>query len=199
MEWLTILHFRAPRASVMLVANKCDKGIEEYSQLRDRVENRVRTVLEEWQSKRALGDQHGKNLASVSLLRGTSLVSCQTYTGISELVQRISEFGSTSIEVPPSWNLALAVLNALRTNKSPLAVASEHLGLSSAPMDIGREGKWTQTSVTRDEISSKWQDIVRSVKLKATSERARTLSDLGLELAMPSSTESALEGALWIR
>lgn len=199
MEWLTILHLRAPRACVMLVANKCDKGIEEYSQLADRVENSVRTVLEQWLSKRGLGDQHGKTLITSSLLRGTSLVSCQNYLGMSELVQRISEFGSTSIEVPPSWNLALAVLNALRTEKSPLAVASEHLGLSSAPLDIGKEGKWTHTSVTREEISSKWQDVVRSVKLKAARERARGLPDLDIELAMPSSTENALEGALWIR
>lgn len=141
-------------------------------------------------------------MANLSFLPGRNLISCQDYAGISELVRRISDFGSTSIEVPPSWDLALSVINALRNDRAPLSAASDHLGLSEMPPDTGIKGTWTHTFVTKQELSREWQNLVSWVKPKLearvrTREEAET-SDRG-ELAALSSPENALEGALWIR
>lgn len=188
----------------MLVANKCDGVIEEYSEIADKVEKRARMLLDEWQSKRGLGGLDRQNNTTLSWLPGWSLISCQDYTGVRELVQRISDFGFTSIEVPPSWDLALAVINGLRNDREPLAAASGHLELDERPPDTDRRGKWTQTFVTKQELSREWQNVVLWVTPKLEEQaQARTIMRSnrvhGRELAALSNPESALEGALWIR
>lgn len=204
MPWLTDLHLRAPKATVMLVANKCDGGIEDYSEITNRVEERTGRLLNEWQDKRGLGDRDGQRMTRLLWIPGRNLVSCKDYTGIPELVERISAFSPTSIEVPPSWYLALTVVNALRGNGSPFVAVNDHLMLNETPPDTSRERKWAQTCISRQELSQEWQRVLDWItpKLKARA-RTRALSSIESvyegEPAVFSNPESALKGALWIR
>lgn len=75
MEWLTILQLRAPNASVILVANKCDKSIEEYNQLANRVEKRAQELFKEWLEKRGFGGRIRQNRTELLWLPVPSLVS----------------------------------------------------------------------------------------------------------------------------
>lgn len=159
MPWLTILHLRAPKAAVMLVANKCESAFEKYSEIAI-VEKRARELLSEWQLKQGLGCRFRQSLTTLSWLAGRNLISCQDYTGISELVQRILDFGSTSIKVPSSWDLALTFVNAFRNDRSPLATASEYFGLSETSPHAARRGEWTHTFITKDVLSRQWQSVV---------------------------------------
>lgn len=203
MPWLTILHLRAPKATVMLVANKCDGGIDDYSEIAGRVEERTGRLLKEWQDKRGLGDRGGLRLPSLSWVPGRNLVSCKDYGGVSELLKRIPACSSTSIEVPPSWDLALTVVDTLRENGSPFAAVNDHLMLHETPPDTCRE--WAQTCIPRQELSQEWHRVLSWIepKLKARA-RTRALSKKesvheGEFAPVLSNPESAFNGALWIR
>lgn len=188
----------------MLVANKCDGVIDEYSGIADKVEKRIQTLLGEWQRLRGFDGRGKTDMTDQLWLSGQNLTSCQNYSGITELVQRISDFGSTSIKVPPSWDLALAVVNALRIERTPLAAASEHLGLGQTSPKPSRKVKWAHKFVTRQELSCEWQSVVSWVRPKLEARvGAEALSNgesyRRRELASISRPESALEGALWVR
>ena len=172
--------------------------IEEYFEIAGRVEQRARILLDEWQRLRGLGDRVKKYVTNLSWLPGQNLVSCQDYAGFLELVKRISDFGSTTIEVPSSWDLALTVVNALRNDRAPIVAASELLELSETPTETATKGKWTHTHVTRQELSREWQRVVDWVKRKLE-ERVQEEESSNSKGAFLSSPESALEGALWIR
>ena len=184
MRWLYTLHLRAPGATVILVANKCDGCLDEFAQTTERVERLVNRLLKEWQSRRS--SSHRK----VRLLDGISRISCVDYGGIDKLVERISEEGATSIQVPPAWNLALEVLDALRARRDPLRAARTHLRL--------KETKETNKTVintysTKNQLLKLWEDIVRQV-----SEELQSADD-AKDMAAVSNVENALNGALWIR
>ncbi|CAN0387308.1 unnamed protein product, partial [Ascophyllum nodosum] len=98
--WLRTLHLRAPGATVMLVANKCDEELYLFAEMAGRVEKAARKAMMDWQH----------DVKGVNLLEGVSHVSCKSYGGIETLVERVLEQGSTSIQVPPAWELALKVV-----------------------------------------------------------------------------------------
>ena len=191
MRWLYTLHLRAPGATVILVANKCDASLGDFTETTGRVERRVKHLLSEWQSRRSSNRRNGGDVTMVRLLDGVSRTSCVDYGGIDKLVERISEEGAASIQVPPAWDLALKVLDALRTGDGPLRVARAHLGLNETSAEIGETTElMAKTFTTKNKLLELWQGIVRQVSVESQSAE---------DLAAFSNLESALNGALWIR
>ncbi|CAN0097131.1 unnamed protein product, partial [Ascophyllum nodosum] len=193
MRWLYNLHLRAPEATVILVANKCDGSVAnkcetslaDFEETTTKMERRVKHLLEEWQKRRKDGD-----VTVVRLLDGVSRTSCVNYGGIDGLVERISGEGATSILVPPAWDLALKILDALRSGGDPLRAARAHLGLNEKRAAAGETHKIvTNTFTTKKKLLKLWEDIVRQVSEELQSPEDRTAV---------SNWKNALNGALWI-
>ena len=178
--WLYTLHLRASGATVMLVANKCDEELHSYAETTRIVERAARKSMMDWQHE----------VKGVNLLKGVSRVSCLSYGGIEMLVERVLEQGSTAIQVPPAWELALKVVDALRDGHEPFQAARKHLKLA----DAGTTG--TPVNMMTDKIMSKsclftlWKKVVEQVSPE--------LQEPG-QMAAVSNWENALDGALWIR
>ena len=187
MRWLYTLHLRASGATVILVANKCDASLADFETTTDSVEKLVKHLLKEWQSRRRLNRRNRGDGTVVSLLHGVSRTSCVDYGGIERLIERISEHGATSIQVPPAWDLALNVVDALRANGDPLRAARAHLGLKETEE---ANKKLNSTFTTENQLFELWEGIVRQV-----SEELQSAEDM----AAVSNWENALNGALWIR
>ena len=186
MRWLYNLNLRAPGATVILVANKCDTSLGDFEETTKKIERLVKHRLEEWQKRRKNGD-----VTVVRLLDGVSRTSCVNYGGIDGLVERISGEGATSIQVPPAWDLALKILDTLRAGGDPLRAARAHLGLNEKRAAAGETQKIvTNTFTTKKQLLELWEDIVRQV-----SEELQSPEDM----AAVSNWKNALNGALWIR
>ena len=179
MRWLYTLHLRAPGATVILVANKCDSSLADFEETTGRVGKHVKHELDEWQKRR-----RSKDVTTVRLLDSVNRISCQSYGGIEKLQERVFKQDSASIEVPPAWDLALKVVKAQRTGGNPLHVAREHLKLNQMGA-IGSEEFQvvSNTFTTKAELFKLWHDIVDEVSGE-------------LEGA---NVDNALNGALWIR
>lgn len=186
MRWLYTIHLRAPGATVMLVANKCDEAIDDIEKTTKMVEKRVSIMLQDWKDRR--GNNGLKAVKEVKLLSGLIPISCHDYTGIPDLIDRIKRQGATKIDVPPAWELALNVIDALRCRRSPVNTAREHLGLpiTVSSIDAEQSGPF----ISREELSNLWQSIVKEVgdEVRETKDRVAVCSP-----------DSALEGAIWIR
>ena len=187
MRWLYTLHLRAPGATMILVANKCDGSLADFAESTERVKILVDRLLKEWQSRRSSNHRNGGDVTVVRLLDGISRTSCVDYGGIDELVERISKESATSIQVPPAWDLALEVLGDLRAGGDPLQAARAHLCLKETK---GTNKKVINTFRTKNQLLKLWEDIVRQV-----SEELQSAKDM----AAVSNWENALDGALWIK
>ena len=162
-----------------------------FTETVNRVDQRTRSLLQEWQDRRGLSSRGAANLTNVRLLEGVSRVSCLDYSGITNLVERISEQGTASIQVPPAWELTLKVIDALREHRLPLSVAREHLRLPNAmTADVVRVSTEPHTVMTKSELFTVWRGIVHHIRSEVQV-RGQT--------AVVSNWESALDGALWIR
>lgn len=183
MRWLYNLHLRAPGVTVILVANKCDKATDDVEETIRKVEKRVNLMLNDWKNRR--GQKHPKE---VNLLSDSFPVSCDNYTGITALINRINQHGATEIMVPPAWDLALHVVDALRHRRSPINAARRYMG---SPVDDAAEGEMQSGSfIPRDDLSDLWSRIEGEV-----TDGVREAKDGGAF----NNWDSALEGALWIR
>ena len=187
MRWLYTLHLRAPGATVIMVANKCDRSLAAFAETTGRIEKLVNRLLNEWQSRRSSNRRKGGDVTEVRLLDGVSRTSCVDYGGIDKLVERISEESATSIQVPPAWDLALKVLDALRAGDDPLRAARAHLRLKETQET---NENVINTFTTKNRLLKLWEDIVRQV-----SEELQIAEDM----TAVSNWENALNGALWIR
>lgn len=191
MVWLYALHLRAPDSTVMLVAHKCDGSIDSYSKTVDKVRTRVGEVLDLLNASRGISGQRASHLPTVNLLVETSKVSCQDGLGLADVVDVVSAQSITSISVPPLWDLALVFLDAFRNKKAPLNAARDHLNLPSGPSLC--EDRSSDLYMSKTSLSRQWDDLLRvltgSGELESTS--------LGWVAVLNSDT--ALEGALWIR
>lgn len=227
MRWLYTLHLRAPGATVLLVANKCDRVVKNAAEIARMVEKRVRTMLQDWKARRGLGPifqetgqthsssssgQSVKNSCTdVNLLNGSSLISCENYAGIQELIERVLVQCVSSIEVPPAWELALEFISALRCKRPPVRAILEYLQLPVIEEDV--DACWSGSFITKEELNGMWKSVVG----KANDEMLRT-SESGLSRLWQdfvrrltggidsadndidiSNSDSALEGALQIR
>ena len=195
MRWLYTLHLRAPGATVVLVANKCDVSLDDFKDTTEIVEGFVKRELNEWQecrrsNRRYTKHPNSKDVTTVRLLDGISRISCNNYGGIDELQDCILNQDAASIQVPPAWDLALKVVEALRTNVDPLHVAWNHLKLNhTGATDSEASQMVSNTFTTKDELFKLWNGIVREVSGELE----------GAKQAAVSNPDSALNGALWIR
>ena len=171
---------------MILVANKCDASLADFEETTKKIEKRVKHLLKEWQSRRRL-NRRNRGPLDGGLLDGVSQTSCVDYGGIERLIERISVHGDTSIQVPPAWDLALNVVDALRVNGDPLRAARAHLGLKETEE---ANKKVNSTFTTENQLFELWEGIVRQV-----SEELQSAEDM----AAVSNWENALDGALWIR
>lgn len=189
MRWLYTLKLRAPTSTVILVANKRDKAFNAYTATAAKVEERVRSLLDNWERRR------GNNPAAneMNLLENVSCVSCRNYDGINDLIIRIKRQSATSILVPPAWDLALKVMDALRKGLSPSREARRYLNL---PVDEEVAERREDTFVTKDELSHLWKGVIENIRVDIEAPRG----DHGdADRGVLSNPEGALKGALWIR
>ena len=231
MRWLYTLHLRAPGATVILVANKCDSSsLGDFKETTGRVEIHVKQELDGWQERRRSKhsdaedsdsedpdsehsdaedydaenpdsedsdaehsdsvDPDAEDMKAVRLQNSVSRISCKNYGGIADLKDRIFDQDAASIQVPPAWDLALKVVEALRTGGDPLHVARKHLGLNHMGATGNKIIKLVATTfTTKDQLLKLWHDIVGEVSGELR----------GAKKAAVSNPDSALNGALWIR
>lgn len=224
MRWLYTLHLRAPGATVLLVANKCEI-VNNAAEITQMVEKHVRILLQDWKTRRGLsqplqeiGQIHSSSGQSVensckdvNLLNGSSLISCESYAGISALIKRVLAQCVSSIEVPPAWELALEFISALRCKRPPVRAALEYLQLPVIEEDVG--AGWSGSFITKEELNGMWKNVVGKAndEMLRTSEigvsrlwqdfvrRLTGVVDSGDNDSDVSNSDSALEGALQIR
>lgn len=185
MRWLYTLKLRAPTSTVILVANKRDTAFNAFAATASGVEQRVRNLLERQ------GNNPGAN--EINLLEDVSCVSCHDYSGIEDLIRRIQSQSATSILVPPAWERALKMIDALRDGRSPSREARQHLNL---PVDEEVAERRADTFVTKAELSRLWEGVIQNIADDIEA-RGNKLGDA--EAAVLSNPKGALEGALWIR
>lgn len=189
MPWLYTLHLRSPDSTVMLIANHCDGPVGDFSETVETVVKRAQELLKVWQDSRGFPKRVNRRPTTLNLLPHASLVSCYNGFGLSDLIDRVAGEGGTSISVPPAWDLALTIVDALRDKKAPLGAAREHLNLSSTQKSVGSV---PSLYIPKADLIRLWVSI---------SENLRESGELrsAAQLAAVSDTDSALEGALWIR
>lgn len=190
MSWLYALRLRAPDSTVILVANKCDGSVDAFSATVKAVSERVGELLQDWQDSRGIHGQVPSRSTTLTLLPETSLVSCADGLGLSELIDRVAGQGGTSFSVPPAWDLALAVLDALRDNKAPLCVAREHLNLS--PSSQSGADNVSNLFIPKRALIRQWQIVLRNLD-KSGELRSKE------QQAVLKNPDSALTGSLEIR
>lgn len=176
---------------MILVANKCDGSIDDFTETARRVQQRVLELLHVWHGERGLRGRSKGRVTDLTLLAGMSRVSCDDKgsaeaSGLPALIGLISRQTSTSIRVPPAWDLALEVIGALRASRDPIAAARETLGLSNTLPAGGVRDLHAFAFISKDELFRIWTSAVENVRGH-------------VQEATISNWESALEGALWIR
>lgn len=191
MRWLYYLYLRAPGSTVILVANKCDGSIDDFTETARRVQQRVGELLHVWHGARGLRGRSKGLVTDLTLLSGMSRVSCHDKgfpeaSGLLALIALISHQTATAILVPPAWDLSLEVIGALRASRDPIAAAREKLGLSNPPLTVGVRDLHAFAFISKDDLFLMWRSVVENVRGDV---QAATISNW----------ESALMGALWIR
>lgn len=189
MPWLYTLHLRSPDSTVILVANQCDGPVGDFSETVETVVMRAQELLKNWQDNRGFPERVNCRPTALNLLPHANLVSCYDGFGLSDLIDRVAGEGGTSISVPPAWDLALTIVDALRDKKAPLSVAREHLNLTSTQ---GSVGSVPSLYMPKGALNRLWASILQNLR-----ESGELLS--AAQLAAVTNTDSALEGALWIR
>eukprot|EP00752_Nemacystus_decipiens_P012508 g11078.t2 len=172
MPWLRCLSFRAPGCRVILVANKCDASIDDFIKTTERVEKRVRELLDEWSNDRGLRGQSEGLAKGLTILPGVSRVSClpdnfRQTSGLTALTSRIHDQAATSIRVPPAWVLALGVTGALRAGDEPIRAAREKLRLPTTNTTDEGVSRITSPFVSRAELSRQWRHVVGTLEGEA--------------------------------
>ncbi|CAN0137879.1 unnamed protein product, partial [Scytosiphon promiscuus] len=190
MRWLYYLYLRAPGSTVILVANKCDGSIDDFVETANRVEGRVRELLEIWHDARGLRGQSKGLITDVNILRGMSCVSCEAKglpeaSGLPALKELIAKQAANSIVVPPAWDLALEVIGALRAGCDPVPAARKKLRVSDIPQAQKLGNSNAFAFISKEDLSRKWKGVVENVSPEVPA-------------ATVANWESALDGALWI-
>ncbi|CAM9863942.1 unnamed protein product, partial [Sphacelaria rigidula] len=190
MRWLYYLYLRAPGSTVILVANKCDGSIDDYTDTVRSVQNRVLELLKDWHEDRGLRGQSKGRVTDVNILPDMSRVSCDDKgfpeaSGIPALIALLLNQAATSICVPPAWDFALEAIKCLRASRDPIWAAREKLGLSNTPPTEGVGNLHASPFISKNELSRKWELVVETVRGNVPA-------------ATVYNWESALNGALWI-
>ncbi|CAB1104970.1 unnamed protein product [Ectocarpus sp. CCAP 1310/34] len=186
MRWLYVLHLRAPGSTVILVANKCDGSIEDFTGTAAVVEERVAVLRKEW--RKARGFSSTRMDMDMTVLERSSLVSCLDGVGLQEMIDRIAAQSAASMRVPPAWGLALTFLDALRDSRDPQQACRDCLSLGSRPK-VGADREPGRSFFTENSLVEQWKGVVQNVEGELRSDA---------EKMAVSDPDGAIEGALWI-
>ena len=172
-DWLATLHLRAPQSTVLLCGTHKDKcvplNIFEKSQalhkrppsigktLQD-VEESVNQKHKEWKQDRREG--HTNRDEELELVSGIQLVSSSPTlryrdSGLLVLQAKLITYG-TGIRwwIPPSWRLALVVLDAVRDEIAPVEAARLFVEDLPQPQQTGK-----RTWIARKDLSRHWETV----------------------------------------
>ena len=200
-DWLTTLHLRAPRSTVLLCGTHKDKSLpnnfvaKSMARLRrspsietimEDVEQSIKTKYEQWKRKRRTGPTSMTSInRGLQVERGIQLVSSSPTwpylkSGLPDLQERLKECGNGSRWlIPPSWCHALVVLDAVRDGVNPAEAVRRYLKRED-PLPVVTTEKlgWIHWEALR----LHWKDVQGSVDLPA--ELKAEDPDFALESAM---------------
>lgn len=178
MKWVTTLHIRAPGSSVILVGTHRDEceGGGWFARLLARlwrspsldsvtadVEESLKSAYHKWKKRRQNDVMRPSRDDGVTVEEGVVLVSSlpeAPNNGFSELQTRLKPNNSTTSHIPPSWRLALVVLDALRDGQDPVKAAKYLLNIVQTPPPNAEDKRaW----ITVDLINVKWSDVQGSL------------------------------------
>ena len=200
-DWLTTLHLRAPRSTVLLCGTHKDKSLANnffaksmawlrrspsIEAIMEDVEQSIKNKYDEWKRERRTGHPSMTSTnGGLQVERGIQLVSSSptwpySESGLPDLQERLKECGNGSRWlIPPSWCHALVVLDAVRDGVNPVEAVRRYLK-SEDPLPVVTTEKlsWVHWETLR----LHWKHVQDSVDLPA--ELKPEDPDFALESAM---------------
>lgn len=172
MDWVIALHLRAPHSTVILVGTHSDKIVggwytKLFSWLRREkspsavmadVEETLRAKHEAWKRKRGASMDEGLTVAEGVVLVSSSPEALDS--NIQALLERFENQKGTTSFIPPSWSLALVVLDALKYGLDPLLALVYWEKKRPLPVP---EVTWA--SVEKREIEEAWKEVQDNLPL----------------------------------
>ena len=169
---MATLHLRAPRSTVLLCGTHKDKCVqvnpEKSKALRklsppievvlEHVEVPVNQKYEQWKKDRREGFTNRDE--KLELRSGIQLVSSSptllySDSGLLDLQEKIKRCGTgTRWSIPPSWRLALVVLDAVRDKIDPVEAAQCFVEDLPPPRQTGK-----RTWIARKDLSRHWETV----------------------------------------
>lgn len=169
-NWLAALRLRTPQATVIFVATHKDKCVpgnrltnalawlqrsKSIEETMAEVERSLIEKHEEWKRYRREGPPNAFTDGDLTLEAGIHLVSSSPSSpanGLLELEERLQKCGeNTRSWIPPSWNLALTVLEASRSGIDPMTAAVCHVTNAAHPEPIpANKRAWMSMKEIRD-------------------------------------------------
>ena len=170
-DWLATLHLRAPRSTVLLCGTHKDKCVSvsllekllavrrqspSMEKILKDVEESVNIKHQEWKDGRREGFTNMDE--KLELLSGIQLVSSSpTYSnsGLPDLQKKLQSCGmGIRWWIPPSWRLALEVLDAVRDKIDPVRAARRFVE-NLPPLKSTAKCTW----IARKELMDLWKTV----------------------------------------
>lgn len=166
MGWITALHLRAPHCTVILVGTHSDKiaggwltkslrwlGMSpSLSSVMTDVETTLKAKHEAWKERRGLPTDKGLTVQEGIVLVSSSPDALDN--GVPELLTRLMSVKGTTSFIPPSWSLALLVLDALKYEMEPLDALACWQNKTQLPSSEVKR-TWVDMKAT----SEAWQEV----------------------------------------
>lgn len=182
MEWVTALHHRAPGSTVILVGthkDRCEGGgwctqqiarlgpTPFLNQAMEDVGNTLNDTYEAWKKCRHKANMSPSLEYGVTVNPDVVFVSSSsgvpnTCNGISDLLDLLGKQNGTKSWIPPSWGLALVVLDALRDGQEPVDAVESSLNRLQPPQpssDSPTSEKGKITAIDMDFIKEQWNKV----------------------------------------
>ncbi|CAN0408211.1 unnamed protein product, partial [Ascophyllum nodosum] len=159
-DWLATLHLRAPQSTVLLCGTHKDKCVplNIFEKTLQDVEESVNQKHKEWKRDRRKG--HTNRDEELELVSGIQLVSSSptlrySDSGLLVLQAKLITYGTgTQWWIPPSWSLALVVLDAVRDEIAPVEAARLFVENLPPPQRTGK-CPW----IAREDLSRHWETV----------------------------------------
>ena len=153
MGWITALHLRAPQSTVVLVGTHVDEIPSANAVMAD-VEEMLKTKHEAWKKRRRKSGDAGLKVEPGVVLVSSSPTRSGLDSGVTDLLQRLESQEGTTSFIPPSWSLALVVLDALKYRVEPLDALA--CWQEQKPLDVPRDKlMWVEART----ITDAWQKV----------------------------------------
>lgn len=189
MGWITALHLRAPQSTVILVGTHSDKipggwYTRLLSQLRRApsvtsvmadFEEMLKTNHEAWKQRRGISTDKGLTVENGVVLVSSSPTLSSEENGVKDLLERLESQEGTPSFIPPSWSLALAVLDALKYRVDPLDALERWREKKQLPV---RKDKLMWVEMTK--ITEAWEKVQQKLLPKEKPDDA----DFAMESAL---------------